>query len=157
MLSVVGYDSLDALVDAAVPASIRTDRPLDLPAARSEEEVLGRARARIAGQNKVMKSMIGMGYYGHHHPAGDPAQHPPEPGLVHAYTPYQAEIAQGRLEALLNFQTMVDRPTALPVANASLLDEATAAAEADRPERRAAATRRHVLVSRRPVRRRSTS
>ena len=129
MLSVVGYDSLDELVDAAVPASIRTDRPLDLPAARSEEEVLAALRT-IAGRNRVMTQMIGQGYSDTITPAVIRRNVLESPAWYTAYTPYQPEIAQGRLEALLNFQTMVTDLTGLDLANASLLDEATAVAEA---------------------------
>ncbi len=129
MLDRLGYDSLDALVDAAVPASIRTDRPLDLPAARTEEEVLAALRA-IAGRNTVRTQMIGLGYSDTHTPAVIRRNVLESPAWYTAYTPYQPEISQGRLEALLNFQTVVADLTALPVANASLLDEATAVAEA---------------------------
>ncbi|MBO3101060.1 aminomethyl-transferring glycine dehydrogenase [Cellulomonas sp. zg-ZUI168] len=129
MLSVVGYRSLDALVDAAVPASIRTDRPLDLPAARSEEEVLAALRT-IAGRNRVMTQMIGQGYSDTVTPAVIRRNVLESPAWYTAYTPYQPEISQGRLEALLNFQTMVTDLTGLDLANASLLDEATAVAEA---------------------------
>ena len=120
---------LDDLVDAAVPASIRTDRPLDLPAARSEEEVLAALRT-IAGRNQVMTQMIGQGYSDTITPAVIRRNVLESPAWYTAYTPYQPEIAQGRLEALLNFQTMVTDLTGLDVANASLLDEATAVAEA---------------------------
>ncbi|WP_315093461.1 aminomethyl-transferring glycine dehydrogenase [uncultured Cellulomonas sp.] len=129
MLSVVGYHSLDDLVDAAVPASIRTDRPLDLPAARSEEEVLAALRT-IAGKNRVMTQMIGQGYSDTITPAVIRRNVLESPAWYTAYTPYQPEISQGRLEALLNFQTMVTDLTGLDLANASLLDEATAVAEA---------------------------
>ncbi|MGN8244435.1 aminomethyl-transferring glycine dehydrogenase [Cellulomonas soli] len=129
MLAVVGYDSLDALVDAAVPAAIRTDRPLDLPPARSEEQVLADLRA-IAGRNRVMTSMIGQGYSDTVTPAVIRRNVLESPAWYTAYTPYQPEISQGRLEALLNFQTMVADLTGLEIANASLLDEATAVAEA---------------------------
>jgi glycine dehydrogenase len=129
MLSVVGYGSLDELVDAAVPASIRTDRPLDLPAARSEEEVLAALRT-IAGKNRVMTQMIGQGYSDTITPAVIRRNVLESPAWYTAYTPYQPEISQGRLEALLNFQTMVTDLTGLDLANASLLDEATAVAEA---------------------------
>lgn len=129
MLDVLGYADLDALVDAAVPASIRTDRPLDLPAARSEEEVLAALRA-IAGRNRVLRPMIGQGYSGTVTPAVIRRNVLESPAWYTAYTPYQPEISQGRLEALLNFQTVVCDLTGLDVANASLLDEATAVAEA---------------------------
>lgn len=136
MLEQLGYDSLDALVDAAVPASIRTDRPLALPDARSEEEVLAALRA-IASKNTVMTQMIGLGYSDTHTPPVIRRNVLESPAWYTAYTPYQPEISQGRLEALLNFQTMVEDLTALPVANASLLDEATAVAEAVALMRRA--------------------
>jgi len=129
MLKEMGYDSLDELIDAAVPEQIRIRGQLDLPPGRSEFEGLRRL-ASLAGLNQVARSYIGLGYY--------PAITPPviqrnileNPGWYTAYTPYQAEVAQGRLEALLNFQTMITDLTGLDVANASLLDEGTAAAEA---------------------------
>ncbi|WP_251141083.1 aminomethyl-transferring glycine dehydrogenase [Cellulomonas dongxiuzhuiae] len=129
MLATLGYADLDALVDAAVPAAIRTQRPLDLPAARSEEEVLAALRG-IAERNQVLRPMIGQGYYGTVTPAVIRRGVLESPAWYTAYTPYQPEIAQGRLEALLNFQTVVSDLTGLDVANASLLDEATAVAEA---------------------------
>nr|WP_318241288.1 aminomethyl-transferring glycine dehydrogenase [Cellulomonas avistercoris] len=129
MLATLGYADLDALVDAAVPAAIRTERPLDLPAARSEEEVLAALRG-IASRNQVLRPMIGQGYYGTVTPAVIRRGVLESPAWYTAYTPYQPEIAQGRLEALLNFQTVVSDLTGLDVANASLLDEATAVAEA---------------------------
>ena len=129
MLSLLGYPSLEALVDEAVPAQIRLRRPLQLPAARSEHEVLA-ALKEIASQNQVFRSYIGMGYYDCITPPVIQRNMLENPGWYTPYTPYQAEIAQGRLEALLNFQTMVIDLTGLDVANASLLDEATAAAEA---------------------------
>jgi len=129
MLGVLGYDSMDQFIDAVVPEDIRLRRPLDLPPNRSEREVLQALRG-IAAQNRVFRSYIGMGYYGTFTPQVIQRNILENPGWYTAYTPYQAEIAQGRLEALLNFQTMVADLTALPVANASLLDEATAAAEA---------------------------
>jgi len=136
MLERLGYDSLDALIDAAVPASIRTDRPLDLPAARSESEVLAALRA-VAAKNTVMRQMIGQGYSDTITPPVIRRNLLESPAWYTAYTPYQPEISQGRLEALLNFQTVVADLTALPVANASLLDEATAVAEAVALMRRA--------------------
>ncbi|MBF9043053.1 aminomethyl-transferring glycine dehydrogenase [Rhodobacterales bacterium HKCCE4037] len=128
MLQAVGADSLDALIDETVPASIRQDTALDWPAL-SEAELLDRMRA-LAARNKPMVSMIGQGYYNTHTPPAIQRNVLENPAWYTAYTPYQPEIAQGRLEALLNFQTMVADLTGLPVANASLLDEATAAAEA---------------------------
>ena len=129
MLRTLGLDSLQALVDATVPASIRLRRALDLPAPLDEAAMLERLR-ELAGQNQVFKSFIGMGYSGCITPAVILRNVLENPGWYTAYTPYQAEIAQGRLEALLNFQPMVVDFTGLEVANASLLDEATAAAEA---------------------------
>ncbi|MFB8230926.1 aminomethyl-transferring glycine dehydrogenase [Cellulosimicrobium sp. NPDC055967] len=129
MLDQLGYASLDALVDAAVPASIRTERPLDLPAARTESEVLDHLRA-LAGKNVVNTQMIGLGYYGTVTPPVIRRNVLESPAWYTAYTPYQPEISQGRLEALLNFQQVVEDLTGLDVANASLLDEATAVAEA---------------------------
>jgi len=129
MLDLLGYPSLDALVDAAVPPQIRLQRPLQLPPARSEYEALA-ALKEIASQNQVFRSYIGMGYYDCITPAVIQRNMLENPGWYTPYTPYQAEVAQGRLEALLNFQTMIIDLTGLEVANASLLDEATAAAEA---------------------------
>jgi glycine dehydrogenase len=129
MLKLLGYASLEAMVDAAVPRAIRLAKPLQLPAARSEHEALA-ALKEIALQNQVCRSFIGMGYYDCITPAVIQRNVLENPGWYTQYTPYQAEISQGRLEALLNFQTMVADLTSLDIANASLLDEATAAAEA---------------------------
>ena len=129
MLEPLGFPSLDALMDAVVPEGIRLRRPLDLPAAASEIEALAELRA-MAVENRRLRSCIGMGYYDTITPPVIQRNILENPGWYTAYTPYQPEIAQGRLEALLNFQTMVADLTALPIANASLLDEATAAAEA---------------------------
>ncbi len=129
MLRLLGYDSLDAFIDDVVPDDIRLRRPLALPPGRSEREVLQALRG-MAAQNQVFRSYIGMGYANCFTPQVIQRNVLENPGWYTAYTPYQAEIAQGRLEALLNFQTMVSDLTALPIANASLLDEATAAAEA---------------------------
>src|SRR3954462_8551315 len=129
MLDLLGYDSLDGFVDAVVPEEIRLQRPLALPPGRSEREVLQALRG-LAGMNRVFRSYIGMGYAGCFTPQVIQRNVLENPGWYTAYTPYQAEIAQGRLEALLNFQTMISDLTGLEVANASLLDEATAAAEA---------------------------
>ena len=128
MLEVVGQPSLDALVDAAVPASIRRGA-LTLPPAAGEAAALAELR-EIAAQNKVFRSFIGLGYHGTHTPGVIQRTILENPGWYTAYTPYQAEISQGRLEALLNFQTMVCDLTGLEIANASMLDEGTAAAEA---------------------------
>jgi glycine dehydrogenase len=129
MLKLLGYASLDAMIDAAVPKPIRLARPLQLPAARSEHEALD-ALKEIASQNQVCRSFIGMGFYDCITPAVIQRNVLENPGWYTQYTPYQAEISQGRLEALLNFQTMVADLTGLDIANASLLDEATACAEA---------------------------
>ncbi|MEE9098507.1 glycine dehydrogenase (aminomethyl-transferring), partial [Arthrobacter nitrophenolicus] len=128
MLKAVGYDSVDGLVDVAVPSSIRQETALRLTGALSEVEVLAELR-RIAGRNKTAVQMIGQGYYDTVTPPVIRRNILESPAWYTAYTPYQPEISQGRLEALLNFQTMVQDLTALPVANASLLDEATAVAE----------------------------
>jgi len=129
MLGTLGYPSLDALVDATIPATIRLRAPLRLRAAQTETETLAELRA-MAAENSVFRSFIGMGYSDCVTPPVIQRNILESPAWYTAYTPYQAEIAQGRLEALLNFQTMVSDLTALPVANASLLDESTAAAEA---------------------------
>jgi len=129
MLAVVGYDSLDALSAAAVPESIRWTEGLDLPPAASEDDVAAELRA-LASRNTVARSMIGLGYSDTHTPAVIRRNVIESPAWYTAYTPYQPEISQGRLEALLAFQTVVSDLTALPVAGSSLLDESTAAAEA---------------------------
>jgi glycine dehydrogenase len=152
MLAALGVDSLDALTGQAVPAEIQLKEALNLPEPVSEAALL-RALEMLAGRNRVLKSYIGMGYY-------DCVTPPPiqrlifeNPAWYTPYTPYQAEIAQGRLESLMNFQTMVIDLTGLDVANASLLDEATAAAEAmtllHRTQPRRQATRHRCLVSQR--------
>ncbi|WP_040160785.1 aminomethyl-transferring glycine dehydrogenase [Mobilicoccus massiliensis] len=137
MLEVVGASSLDALIDAAIPAGIRAEKPLDIEAAASEQAVIDELRA-IADENTVVTSMIGLGYYGTHTPPVVKRNILENPAWYTAYTPYQPEISQGRLEALLNFQTVVSDLTGLDVANASMLDEGTAAAEAMTLMRRAA-------------------
>src|SRR3954471_14524787 len=129
MLRVCGFSDLDALIDSAVPARIRSKRPLNLPASRSEYGLLTELRA-IAAKNRVFRTFIGAGYSDCITPPVIQRNILENPGWYTQYTPYQAEIAQGRLEALLNFQTVVSELTGLPLANASLLDEATAAAEA---------------------------
>ena len=129
MLSLLGLASLDQLVERTIPAAILAQYPPALPAALDEHQMLEKLR-RLASQNKTVRSLIGMGYYGCYTAPVIARNILENPGWYTPYTPYQAEIAQGRLEALLNFQTMVSDLTALPLANASLLDEATAAAEA---------------------------
>ena len=129
MLEVVGHDSLEALIDAAVPPAIRSTDPLSIQAAPSEQAVIAELR-ELASHNRVLTSMIGLGYYGTQTPPVVKRNILENPAWYTAYTPYQPEISQGRLEALLNFQTMVGDLTGLPVAGASLLDEGTAAAEA---------------------------
>lgn len=129
MLGALGLSSLDALVQATVPQDIRLSQSLNLPTAQSEEDVLAELR-RLGTHNQVYRSFLGMGYYDCLTPLVIGRNILENPAWYTQYTPYQAEIAQGRLEALVNFQTMVADLTALPLANASLLDEATAAAEA---------------------------
>ncbi|WP_425512957.1 aminomethyl-transferring glycine dehydrogenase [Xanthomonas albilineans] len=129
MLRTVGHDSLDALTDAIVPGSIKSPAALALPEAISEEEALAKIRA-IADKNSVFRTFIGQGYYGTHTPKVILRNILENPAWYTAYTPYQAEISQGRMEALINFQTMCADLTGMEIANASLLDEATAAAEA---------------------------
>jgi glycine dehydrogenase len=129
MLREIGFADLDALVDATVPKNIRFDRVLELPAAKSENDALAELRA-LASQNRIASNFIGAGYSDTITPPVIQRNILENPGWYTAYTPYQAELAQGRLEALVNFQTMVTDLTALDIANASLLDEATAAAEA---------------------------
>jgi glycine dehydrogenase len=129
MVRAIGYDTVDALVDDAVPHSIRSRQPLQLPAPASEVDALSELRA-LATRNSIATSMIGQGYYGTFTPSVIVRRLVENPAWYTAYTPYQPEISQGRLEALLNFQTVVSDLTGLPVSNASLLDEGTAAAEA---------------------------
>src|SRR5437868_2774621 len=129
MLREIGFADFDALVDATVPKNIRLDRVLELPAAKSENDALAELRA-LASQNRIARNFIGAGYSDTVTPPVIQRNILENPGWYTAYTPYQAELAQGRLEALVNFQTMVTDLTALDIANASLLDEATAAAEA---------------------------
>src|ERR1044072_1831074 len=129
MLATLGFDSLDDFIDAVVPGDIRLKDALKIPAAKTEQEALEALRL-LAAQNQVFRSYLGMGYHDCVTPTVIQRNVLENPGWYNAYTPYQAEIAQGRLEALLNFQTMVSDLTGLEIANASLLDEGTAAAEA---------------------------
>src|SRR3954452_4592620 len=129
MLRTIGAASLDALIDEAIPARIRIEAPLTVPAGQSEPHSLAELAA-TAARNTIARSFIGYGYYDTVTPSVILRNVLENPGWYTPYTPYQAEIAQGRLESLLNFQTMVTDLTGMEVANASLLDEATAAAEA---------------------------
>ena len=129
MLSLLGYASREALIDAVIPAAIRLKKPLDLHPPRHEAEALA-TLLRIASKNQVFRSYIGQGYYGTYTPGVIQRNVFESPAWYTAYTPYQPEISQGRLEALLNFQTMVADLTGMAIANASMLDEATSAAEA---------------------------
>ena len=129
MLKVIGVSSIDELIDQTIPAKIRLKEPLKMDAPMGEAEFLNHVRL-LALKNKLYKSYIGMGYYGSITPAVILRNVLENPGWYTSYTPYQAEISQGRLEALLNYQTVISDLTAMPLANASLLDEATAAAEA---------------------------
>ncbi|WP_425477631.1 aminomethyl-transferring glycine dehydrogenase [Arenimonas caeni] len=129
MLRIVGHDSLDALTDAIVPAGIKSTAPLALPAPVTEVEALAKIRA-VASKNKIFRSFIGQGYHGTHTPNVILRNILENPAWYTAYTPYQAEISQGRMEALINFQTLCADLTGMEIANASLLDEGTAAAEA---------------------------
>jgi glycine dehydrogenase len=145
MLEAVGYSSIEELMDAAIPESIRWHGSLDLPPPASEPEATAQLRA-LAARNTVAVSMIGLGYHGTHTPAVIRRNVLENPAWYTAYTPYQPEISQGRLEALLTFQTMVSDLTGLPVANASMLDEATAAAEAMTLARRSSKTTSNLYV-----------
>ncbi|WMJ70113.1 aminomethyl-transferring glycine dehydrogenase [Stenotrophomonas sp. 24(2023)] len=129
MLDVVGHATLDAMTDAIVPAKIKSPAPLALPESMTEVQALAKIRA-IADKNTVLRSFIGQGYYGTHTPNVILRNILENPAWYTAYTPYQAEISQGRMEALINFQTLCADLTGMEIANASLLDEATAAAEA---------------------------
>ncbi|MBQ1010458.1 glycine dehydrogenase (aminomethyl-transferring), partial [Micromonospora sp. M51] len=145
MLEVVGHDSIDELMDAAIPEVIRWHGTLDLPDPATEAETIAELRA-LAARNTVAVSMIGLGYHGTHTPAVIRRNVLEDPAWYTAYTPYQPEISQGRLEALLNFQTMVTDLTGLATANASMLDEGTAAAEAMTLARRASKSKSPVYV-----------
>ncbi|MGV8960619.1 MAG: aminomethyl-transferring glycine dehydrogenase [Stenotrophomonas sp.] len=129
MLHVIGHDSLESMTDAIVPGSIKSPTPLALPESLTEVEALAKIRA-IANKNQVFRTFIGQGYYGTHTPNVILRNVLENPAWYTAYTPYQAEISQGRMEALINFQTLCADLTGMEIANASLLDEATAAAEA---------------------------
>jgi glycine dehydrogenase len=129
MAQVLGYASLNDLISATVPAAIRSDNAMDLPGAQTEQAVVARLRD-MANKNTVNKSFIGTGYYDTFTPAVIQRNVLENPGWYTAYTPYQPEISQGRLEALLNFQQVVMDLTGMDLANASMLDEGTAAAEA---------------------------
>ena len=129
MLESMGLRSLDELIDQTIPESIRLKNDLNLPEASSEHDLLGQLQ-KIGAKNRVFRSYIGMGYHDTIVPGVILRNVLENPGWYTQYTPYQAEISQGRLEALLNFQTMVIDLTGMEIANASLLDEATAAAEA---------------------------
>ena len=150
MLGVVGHDSLDALTDAIVPGRIKSAAPLDLPPPMSEVEAIAKIRERAA-KNQVFRSFIGQGYHGTHVPNVILRNILENPAWYTAYTPYQAEISQGRMEALINFQTMCADLTGMEIANASLLDEATAAAEAMTLARRSAKSRSNVFAVSRGV------
>ncbi|MFT3665373.1 aminomethyl-transferring glycine dehydrogenase [Piscinibacter sp.] len=145
MLSAIGAASRDALIAALVPAAIRRERAMALPEPTTEAAALAELKA-IASRNKLLKSFIGQGYHGTHTPGVILRNILENPAWYTAYTPYQAEISQGRMEALLNFQTMVSELTGLAIANASMLDEATAAAEAMTLARRSAKNPSPVLL-----------
>ena len=145
MLKIVGHDSLEAMTDAIVPASIKSAAPLALPESMTEVDALAKIRA-IAAKNQVFRSFIGQGYYGTHVPNVILRNILENPAWYTAYTPYQAEISQGRMEALINFQTMVADLTGMEIANASLLDEATAAAEAMTLAKRSAKSKSNTFL-----------
>ncbi|MGH8025119.1 MAG: aminomethyl-transferring glycine dehydrogenase subunit GcvPA, partial [Pseudoxanthomonas sp.] len=145
MLRVIGHDSLDGMTDAIVPGSIKSPAPLALPEAITEVEALAKIR-KIADKNQVFRSFIGQGYYGTHTPNVILRNILENPAWYTAYTPYQAEISQGRMEALINFQTLVADLTGMEIANASLLDEATAAAEAMTLAKRSSKSKSNVFL-----------
>ncbi|MET0756249.1 MAG: aminomethyl-transferring glycine dehydrogenase, partial [Pseudoxanthomonas sp.] len=144
MLQVIGHESLDGMTDAIVPGNIKSPSPLALPEAITEVEALAKIRL-IADRNQVFRSFIGQGYYGTHTPNVILRNILENPAWYTAYTPYQAEISQGRMEALINFQTLVADLTGMEIANASLLDEATAAAEAMTLAKRSAKSKSNVF------------
>lgn len=145
MLPVIGSQTRAELIDGIVPAAIRRAKPMRLPAAITEADALAELKA-IAAKNKVFKSFIGQGYYGTHTPGVILRNVLENPAWYTAYTPYQAEISQGRMEALLNFQTMVCDLTGMAIANASMLDEATAAAEAMTLAKRSVKSKSNVFL-----------
>ncbi len=145
MLGVIGEASRRALIESIVPRSIARSMGMDLPAPVSEAAALAELKA-LASQNQLLKSFIGQGYYGTHTPGVILRNILENPAWYTAYTPYQAEISQGRMEALVNFQTMVCDLTGMPIANASMLDEATAAAEAMTLAKRSVKTKGNTLV-----------
>jgi glycine dehydrogenase len=145
MLRVVGHDSLESLTDAIVPATIKSTSPLALPSSMTEVEALAKIRA-VASKNQVFRSFIGQGYYGTHTPNVILRNILENPAWYTAYTPYQAEISQGRMEALINFQQMCADLTGMEIANASLLDEATAAAEAMTLAKRSAKSKSNTFL-----------
>ena len=145
MLQVIGHDSLDGMTDAIVPGNIKSPAPLALPEAITEVEALAKIHT-IADRNEVFRSFIGQGYYGTHTPNVILRNILENPAWYTAYTPYQAEISQGRMEALINFQTLVADLTGMEIANASLLDEATAASEAMTLAKRSAKSKSSVFL-----------
>ncbi len=145
MLSVIGEASRSALIESIVPRSIARSAPMDLPPPVTEAAALAELKA-IAGKNKILRSFIGQGYYGTHTPGVILRNILENPAWYTAYTPYQAEISQGRMEALVNFQTMVCDLTGMPIANASMLDEATAAAEAMTLAKRSVKSKSNIFV-----------
>ena len=145
MLSVIGAASRRALVDTIVPRSIARQQPMVLPAPATEAAALAELKA-IAGRNRVLKSFIGQGYHGTHTPGVILRNILENPAWYTAYTPYQAEISQGRMEALVNFQQMICDLTGMPIANASMLDEATAAAEAMTLARRSVRVKSDTII-----------
>src|SRR3954470_12743599 len=145
MLGVLGYDSLDDFIDAVVPADIQLRKPLPIPGAISEQQALEQLRL-LAAQNQIYRSYLGMGYHDCVTPSVIKRNVLENPGWYTAYTPYQPEISQGRLEALINFQTMVSDLTGLDTANASMLDEGTAVVEGMLLARRASKAKSSTFV-----------
>src|SRR5690606_28840045 len=145
MLAAIGQESLDTMTDAIVPAAIRSQSPLDLPGSMTEVDALEKIRT-LAKKNQVFRSFIGQGYYGTHVPNVILRNILENPAWYTAYTPYRAESSQGRMEALMNFRTMCTDLTGVEIASASLLDEATAAAEAMALARRSSKARGNVVV-----------
>ena len=146
MLDAIGEPSCQSLVDGIVPASIARRHLMQLPPAVSESAALAELKV-IAARNRILKSFIGQGYHGTHTPGVILRNILENPAWYTAYTPYQAEISQGRMEALVNFQTMVCELTGMPIANASLLDEATAAAEAMTLARRTSTSTSQIFLA----------